>query len=176
MAKECLNCHAHVLKQIRGLSHHVQGTDVSGKHCYACHWEATANGRINSLYHKAESIKKNTRAKDRKVYLVIWDKGVRPASINRAALRLRFARQLLVRLWNGLKLLKFSQHCLGCHCDENNTTRPFEGDTSVPIKYAWDGQSVASRYSQKGATVWGKYSTAATNKKHQVIKSFFCPW
>src|SRR6185369_16104656 len=64
------------------------------------------------------------------------------------------------------------RHCLGCHSDSSNNTRPFIGDTGVPVKYAWDSQSVASRYSQKGVTTWGKYSTSSTNKKQRVTKAF----
>ena len=72
MAKDCIDCHAEVLMQLRGNSHHVQGVGVSGKHCYACHWEATAEGRINSKYHKAESAKKPAKIKGGNVDLVVW--------------------------------------------------------------------------------------------------------
>ncbi|RJR19561.1 MAG: hypothetical protein C4581_04740 [Nitrospiraceae bacterium] len=61
------------------------------------------------------------------------------------------------------ELLKINQHCLGCHSAQNNTIQPF-GDGKTPKQYAWDGRSIAERYSQTGTTAWGKYSnTSSTN-------------
>src|SRR5512138_1798256 len=57
MAKDCISCHADVIKQLRGNSHHIQGVGISGRHCYACHWEATAEGRINEHYHNKRTWK-----------------------------------------------------------------------------------------------------------------------
>jgi hypothetical protein len=55
---------------------------------------------------------------------------------------------------------RITTHCLGCHSDQNNLTTPF-GDGKTPKQYAWDGTSVAARYSQTGTTTWGKYTSAA---------------
>lgn len=171
MAKECLDCHADILKQMKGNSHHVQGVAVSGRHCYACHWEATAEGRINVSHHRSPA-KKSTKVKDRKVDLVIWEQAVRPTVYKPGLTAITFLASKLGTPTERAEVAKVTRHCLGCHSDNFNVIRTFSGDTNVPVKYAWDGQSVASRYSQKGGTLWGKYSTAATNKKQRVIKSF----
>ena len=55
------------------------------------------------------------------------------------------------------EIQKISYHCLGCHSDQNNTSQPF-GDGKTPRQYAWDGTSVAARYSQTGTTQWDKYN------------------
>ena len=172
MAKECIDCHADVLKQLKGNSHHVQGVGISGKHCYACHWEATAEGRINAEYHKAATAKKSLKVKPGKVDLVIWEKSVRPTAYKPGSTAVTFISSAIGTPAERAEVAKVTLHCLGCHSDSNNNSRPFVGDASVPLKYAWDGQSVASRYSQRGVTAWGKYSTAATNKKQRVTKSF----
>ena len=172
MAKECIDCHADVLKQLKGNSHHVQGTGVSGRHCYACHWEATAEGRINALYHKTTSSKKSAKVRSRAVDLVIWEHGVRPSTYKPGYTAVTFLASSIGTPSEREEVAKVTTHCLGCHSDASNGTRPFAGDEGAPLKYAWDGQSVASRYSQKGVAAWGKYSTAGTNKKQRVTKAF----
>jgi len=59
------------------------------------------------------------------------------------------------------ELLKINQHCLGCHSAQNSTAKPF-GDGKTPQQYAWDGRSIAERYSQTGTTPWGKYTDTST--------------
>ena len=59
------------------------------------------------------------------------------------------------------ELLKINQHCLGCHSAQNSAVIPF-GDGKTPMQYAWDGRSIAERYSQTGTTSWGKYSDTST--------------
>ncbi|HEY3309025.1 MAG TPA: hypothetical protein VGJ93_11270 [Desulfuromonadaceae bacterium] len=172
VASDCIGCHANVLKQLRGNSHHIQGTRISGKHCYACHWEATATGLINPQYHQGNIRKKSSKVKKGKVDLVIWAKGERPTAYIPEDTAVTFISSAIGTPAERDEVAKITRHCLGCHSDSNNNTRPFLGDTNIPLKYAWDGQSIASRYSQKDVTTWGKYSTAATNKKQRVIKAF----
>jgi hypothetical protein len=170
IAKECIDCHAEVLMQLRGNSHHIQGTEVSGSHCYACHWEATAEGRINAQYHNAATSDNSSGVK--KVDLVVWVEDVRPTAYKPGITAVTFLTSAIGTPGEREEVEKVTRHCLGCHSDPNNNTRPFVGDNGISGKYAWDGQSVASRYSQKGITTWGKYSTPSTNKKQRVTKSF----
>jgi len=167
LAQECIDCHAEVSKQFRGNSHHIQSVDLSGKHCYACHWEATIDGRINVQYHAVYDGKNSAQ-----VDLVLWNRGQRPKVyiLNETALTFRHSDISTAR--ERAAVATVTRHCLGCHGDQNNDLRPFEGDGRTPREYAWDGQSVASRYSNKGVAVWGKYSTATTNKKQRITKSF----
>lgn len=171
-AHECIDCHIDVAKQFRGNSHHIQGTGVAGKHCYACHWEATIDGRINKQYHPDSSLEKP--AKDRRllVNLVVWRSGQRPTVYTLNETALIFMPSDISTANERIAVATVTRHCLGCHSDQNNDTRPFEKDSRTPREYAWDGQSVASRYSNKGTAAWGKYSTATTNKKQHIVKSF----
>ena len=172
MARECINCHTDVLKQLRGNSHHIQGTGISGKHCYSCHWEATEEGKVNVRYHRNTVAKTTPKVANSAVHLVVWKDGERPTVYKLGKTAVTFLTSAIGTASEREEVAKVTLHCLGCHSDSNNNTHPFFGDSSVPIKYAWDGQSVASRYSQKGVTTWGKYSTATTNKKQRVAKSF----
>jgi hypothetical protein len=160
------------MKQFKSNSHHIQGTNLSGKHCYACHWEATPEGLINAQYHVDISAKASAKTKKREVHLVVWDQGKRPTVYKSASTAITYNIMSIGTQSERKDIAKLTTHCLGCHSDSANAVRPFSGDAGVPLKYAWDGQSVASRYSQKGVTVWGKYSTANTNKKQQVSKAF----
>ena len=171
-AKDCIDCHAAIMKSFKGNSHHIQASGgISAKHCYACHWEAKSDGRVNELYHAVPS-KKSAKSNLAKVDLVIWASGVRPETYKLGVTAVSFLPSAIGTSSEREEISRISQHCLGCHRDENNASRPFVGDVSTPIAYAWDGQSVSSRYSQKGVTAWGKYSTANTNKKQHVTKSF----
>lgn len=173
MARECIDCHAGVFSQFRGNSHHVQGVDVSGRHCHACHWEALANGAVNEAYHNGVvAVKKPSTARDAKVDLVVWENGRRPTVYKKGRTAVTFLASAIGTATERAEVAKVTRHCLGCHSDGGNSTRPFAGDPNQPFRYAWDGQSIASRYSQTGTTTWGKYSTAATNKKQRVTKSF----
>ncbi len=171
-AKECIDCHSDILKQFRSNSHHVQGTGLTGSHCYACHWEATADGRINAQYHKTTSAKRTVKTKSSVVDLVVWENGVRPDSYKQGSTAVTFSTSSIGSSSERKAIAKVTTHCLGCHNDAANEARPFAGDDGVPLKYAWDGQSVGSRYAAKGATIWGKYSTASTNKKSKIIKAY----
>ena len=161
MAEDCLDCHKEIAGDFASRSHHIQGVAVSGSHCYACHWEAQADGSLNAGYHR----------RDGQVDLVIWGNMSRPTKykLNDSAVIYSFksvGSKDERAAFSGITL-----HCLSCHNDQNSTTATFSGDRNTPGSYAWDRESIASRYSDKGITTWGKYSTATSNKKHQVIKA-----
>ena len=80
LAAGCLDCHAGTVEgrtdvkgALNAASHHVQGVAATGRHCYACHWEATPDGRINEQYHAGTATEKN-----KGVDLVVWGAAVRP--------------------------------------------------------------------------------------------------
>jgi hypothetical protein len=172
-AQECVDCHTDIVGaasdvtgQMKGSSHHVQGITISGRHCYACHWEATSDGRINKRYHTGD------KSKGAVIDLVVWSAGKRPTAYKPDITVTMFKPSLIATPRERDAVAKITKHCLSCHSDQNNDTRPFAGDTNTPRQYAWDGQSVAARYSQKGTTRWGKYSTAQSNRKMRVIKAY----
>ena len=153
----CLGCHSvtqgnrvAVAAQFGGSnSHHIQGAITDDK-CYQCHWEANSDGTINQAYH-------NSSVSGAAVDLVVYGSGVRPTSytVGSTAVQYHYTTSI-----NRSGLQKITIHCLGCHSDQNNAATPF-GDGKTPKQYAWDGTSVAARYSQSGATSWGKYTSAA---------------
>lgn len=178
-AKNCIDCHsrivgsrANVVGAMKSGSHHVQGVALTARHCYACHWEATAEGGVNKRFHSGKNRKASTKAKNAKVNLVIWGNGQRPKVYKLYSTAVEFETSSIGSSGERSDIAQITRHCLGCHNDQNNETLPFAGDARTPRSYAWDRQSVASRYSQKGVTSWGKYSTASTNKKKLVTKSF----
>jgi hypothetical protein len=65
---------------------------------------------------------------------------------------------------------KISNQCLSCHSDQNNDTVPF-GDFKTPRQYAWDLQSVASRYLQLGVATWGKYASTPNAAQKNITKA-----
>lgn len=170
LAQECVECHGEVLKQFNGTSHHVQGADISGKHCFACHWEATPDGQINPKFHSGPA-KKSSRRSHGAVDLVIWKDGARPAAYKDGISAVAFRPSAIGQVSERTQVAQVTRHCLGCHNDGSNAVQPFAGDVNTPLVYAWDGQSVASRYSEKGVTTWGKYSTAKSNGKMKVTKA-----
>lgn len=161
-AKECLECHKETDKAFNSASHHVQGTKLTSTHCYACHWEATATGAINKKYHTP---------KRGKIDLVVWNDGARPVKYSVGKTAVVFSPSAIATKDERKEIAKITLHCLGCHSDSSNDSSPF-GDDKTPRQYAWDGQSVASRYANKGTANWGKYSTANTNRKSSVTKAF----
>jgi hypothetical protein len=187
LPRDCTKCHAgtvgkrmDVMGQMKANSHHVQGVEVSNKHCYACHWESTAEGLIDTVYHTGYNYKSYTSVKNDYVDLVVWGAGTRPTAyrqLSSAAGRATATRFLAVGMGTAAErdeVGKITNHCLSCHSDQNNETIPF-GDYRTPRQYAWDYQSVGSRYAQTGAaarTSWGKYSTSATNRKKRIVKAF----
>lgn len=160
-AETCLDCHPAVLKQFRGNSHHIQGVDATNRHCYSCHWEATEDGAVNSDYHRSSS----------SVKLVVWSNGKRPAEYLNGKTAVTFAPDAIGTGKERGEVAKITVHCLSCHGDEAMKSTPFGGDPNTPAKYAWDKESIASRYARKDTTSWGKYSTANSNRKKQVSKA-----
>ncbi len=163
----CLGCHgvvqgarAAVGGQFLANSHHVQVDPVTDAHCYQCHWEANSDGKINSNYHGGPS---NSGAD---VDLVIYGVGSRP---------LDYTEGTTAVLYNSAgsraEIEEINDHCLGCHSDQNSTSEPF-GDGKTPQEYAWDGSSVASRYSQTEKTTWGKYTSVANAAKKTLQKAY----
>jgi predicted CxxxxCH...CXXCH cytochrome family protein len=158
----CLGCHsvaqggrAAIAGQFSASSHHIQG-EVTDAKCSQCHWEANQNGTINPLYHGGSV------SPGAPVDLVIFGTTARPESytLTGNATAVQYTP-------NGTRgeIEKISTHCIGCHSDRNNSSQPF-GDAKSPNHYAWDGTSVAARYSQSATTTWGKYSTAkGANKR-----------
>ncbi|GAM11251.1 hypothetical protein OR1_03562 [Geobacter sp. OR-1] len=163
--EECLDCHVDVTTQMGSGSHHVQKTGVSGKHCYACHWEARPDGGIDNRYHTGGS-------QNAPVDLVIWGEGTRPTEYRSGITAVTYTPSEIATARERTAVGGITRHCLGCHSDGNNAILPFSGDPNSPSRYSWDGQSVASRYSAAGTTTWGKYSTSASNKKMRLTKAF----
>jgi hypothetical protein len=172
-ARECVDCHAgtpgarsDVVSQMKGSSHHVQGAKLDGRHCYACHWEATAEGRIDERFHGG------AESEGAAVDLVVWGEGRRPTVYMPQSSAVMFRSALIGTPAERVEIAGVTTHCLSCHSDRNSETRPFAGDANTPRQYAWDGLSVAARYSQKGGSTWGKYSTAQSNRKMRVTKAY----
>lgn len=147
-------------------SHHVQGVAVDNRHCYACHWEATATGGVDPRFHEGKT------SSSGKVDLVIWGEGLRPTVHREGSTAVGFRPAAIGTPEERTEIGGITSHCLSCHSERNNELTPFAGDDQTPRRYAWDRKSIADRYSQKGVTTWGKYSTATSNKKQQVNKAF----
>ena len=162
-ARECLDCHAATLGQLRANSHHIQGVAPNGRHCYACHWEATASGDVDERYHQT---------KDGVVDLVVWQDGSRPTEHQGGRTSLPFRPAAIGTDGERKEVAGITLHCLSCHNDATSRTTTFSGDPNVPGAYAWDRESIASRYANRETVTWGKYSTASTNKKQRIIKAF----
>ena len=196
-ARDCTKCHKdaigarmNIMKQFSSNSHHVQADKVTNKHCYACHWESTPEGVINTDRHAGYNSKTHTSQKDAAVDLVIWQPGVRPTSFDNDGLNnndtaTSFLASKIDTTKPGNTLVmqraevdKVSKHCLGCHSDQNNTVEPFNmvdpahGDCKTPIQYAWDRASIASRYSSTGTAILGKYTTTTNAAKKNITKAY----
>ena len=172
-AKECLECHngtagagADIQGRFTSGSHHVQATGITSKHCYACHWEARPDGTVDTKYHSGAG------GGDARVDLVVWGAGNRPTVFTLASSAVSFRASALGTVAERAEVAGVTTHCLGCHSDRNNDTRPFAGDPNTPRRFAWDGMSVDARYSQKGTAFWSPYSTATSNGKKKVVKAF----
>lgn len=159
----CLGCHsasinnrAAITNQFNGNSHHVQGTLISGEHCYQCHWEANSDGSINGAYH---------RTSGPQVDLVVYGAGTRPTA-NSTTTAVQY-------IANGSRteMTKINSHCIGCHSDANKTITPF-GDGKTPAAYAWDANSIAAKFGDTGTTPWGKYAGTNVTPKSTVTKAF----
>lgn len=185
LPRDCTKCHNGTIKgrmdimgQFRANSHHVQADKVTNKHCYACHWEATEFGLINTDYHSGYNYKTYERASGREVDLVIWGPGERPTTYTDGTTAVTFTANKIGTIDERTEVSKITQVCLGCHSDQNKNTEPFSivdpdhADCKKPIQYAWDKTSIASRYSQTGTATWGKYTTTSNAAKKDITKAF----
>ncbi len=173
----CTGCHSTVqggerkavATEFSAQSHHVQKAGgVTGNDCYQCHWEANSDGSINTTYHK--------QVKGDVVDLVVWSGGTRPTTYTAGTSAVQYTA-------NGTRaqIDSLNKVCLGCHTGGTYGTAPANpfSDGNSPSKYAWDGKSIAERYSQTGTAKWSQYSTSGgspaiggTNGKHKIIKAF----
>ncbi|GAB7026999.1 CxxxxCH/CxxCH domain c-type cytochrome [Geotalea toluenoxydans] len=175
----CVKCHAgsignrgDVIGQFNSNSHHVQGVTLTGRQCYACHWEATEFGTIDATYHEGFNFNSYSGVKDAKVDLVVWQKERRPTFYS-ATSAIQFIANRIATVNEREEVGKLNNHCISCHSDQNNSATPFN-DCKTPRQYAWDGQSIASRYQQKGTTTWGKVNSGSwpdANRKDTVVKA-----
>ncbi|OGU18065.1 MAG: cytochrome C [Geobacteraceae bacterium GWC2_53_11] len=184
LPRDCTKCHSgtvgkrmDVMGQMKSNSHHVQGVEVNNKHCYKCHWEATAEGLIDVQYHGGYNYKNYSSVKNDTVDLVIYGNGVRPAvyrNVSTVAGRATATTFLASNMGTSEErdeVGKITSHCVSCHSDQNNDTTPFD-DCKTPRQYAWDLQSVASRYLQLGIATWGKYAGTPNAARKDITKSF----
>ncbi len=187
LPRDCTKCHAgtignrmDIIGQMKANSHHVQGVEITDKVCYQCHWEATPEGLINTDYHSGYNYKTYTSVRNAEVDLVVYGPGYRPtvyreySTADGRATVSRFLASSIGTTDERANVGRITNHCLGCHSDQNNNTRPF-GDCKTPRQYAWDLQSIASRYTQTGTTSWGKYNSTTypnANRKDTVTKAF----
>jgi predicted CxxxxCH...CXXCH cytochrome family protein len=174
LPRDCTKCHAgpilgrmDVMTQFGANSHHVQGVPVSNRHCYACHWESTNAGLIDLKHHTGFNYKTYSSASNDVVDLVLYSAGKRPTFYSSTSATTFLAKNIGTAKERD-EAGKVTNHCLSCHSDQNNEAMPFN-DCKTPRHYAWDGLSIAARYSQSGTTPWGKYGT---NGKSGVIKAF----
>ncbi len=185
LPRDCTKCHngviygrMDIMGQLRSNSHHIQGVQITNKHCYACHWEATPEGLIDNNYHSGYNYKTYASVKDDPVDLVIWGAGVRPTTYVDGTTAVSFEKNKIGTVNERTEVAEVTQVCLGCHSDQNNDVEPFNivdpdnGDCKTPREYAWDRTSVAARYSQMGTTTWGKYTGTANAAKKNLTKSF----
>jgi predicted CxxxxCH...CXXCH cytochrome family protein len=178
--RDCTKCHAgtigmrmDIMGQMNANSHHVQGNKVTNKQCYACHWESTPEGLIDVRYHLGYNYKLYTSVKNAPSQLVVWKPGLRPTYYN-STTAVSFLASNVGTANERSEVAKLTNVCLSCHSDQNNNTQPFN-DCKTPRQYAWDGQSIAARYSQTGTTQWGKYNSSTypkANQKDKVTKAF----
>jgi hypothetical protein len=162
-AGDCLGCHKDIARQLQGSSHHIQGVSPSGRHCFACHWEATATGEPDERYHRRDP---------GQIELVIWKDGARPEEHTPGVTALTYSARTVGTEGERAAFAGITRHCLSCHNERTGTTPTFAGDSTPPGRYAWDKSSIDSRYSDRGVTTWGKYSTATSNRKMGVKKAF----
>ena len=162
----CLGCHAGsinkraaITPQFGGNSHHVQDVDVTGEHCFQCHWEANSDGSINRTYHHSST-------PGGPVELVIYGAGVRPSTYAIGTTAVQY-------IANGSRteMAKINSVCISCHSDQNKTVQPFE-DGKTPAIYAWDGSSIGTKYADTTTTPWGKYTGTKVTPKNTVTKAF----
>ncbi|ABB32695.1 cytochrome c [Geobacter metallireducens GS-15] len=179
LPRDCTKCHSgtigkrmDIMGQMRSNSHHVQRAngEVKNTDCYQCHWEATPQGLIDVDYHEGYNYKIYSSVKNAKVDLVVWKPRVRPTFYNTTT-AIQFLASNIGTASERAEAAKVTNHCIGCHSDQNNDTDVF-GDCKTPRQYAWDRSSIAARYQQTGTTTWGKYAGTANAARKNQTKAF----
>jgi len=162
LPRDCTKCHdgaillrMDIMRQFNGQSHHVQGIEVTNEHCYECHWEATPEGLIDNTYHLGYNYKTYTSVANSPSDLVIYGPETRPTEYTLGVTATTFDATKIGTAEERAEVAKVTEHCLGCHSDQNNDFDPF-GDCKTPRQYAWDRQSIAARYEETGTTTYGK--------------------
>ncbi len=185
LPRDCTKCHdgalgnrIDILGQFRSNSHHVQGIEVTNRHCYACHWEATDIGLINVDYHAGYNFKTHVTTQGAAADLVIWGAGTRPTTYDAGVTGTSFDATQIGTAGERAQVGNVTLVCLACHSDQNNDTEcfgvvdPTHNDCKTPRQYAWDRTSIGARYSQTGTTLWGKHVTAPNSAQKDVLKAF----
>jgi len=178
LPRDCTKCHngyigkrKDAIGDFKALSHHVQGVEITNKHCYICHWEATELGLINTDYHLGYNYKTHVTVKDAPIHLVILGPQTRPTNYELGVTAVEYNANKIGTSDERTEVAKITQVCLSCHSDQNNDWQPY-GDCKTPRQYAWDRQSIASRYSQTGTTTWGKYTATPNAAKKNIAKAY----
>jgi predicted CxxxxCH...CXXCH cytochrome family protein len=180
LPRDCVKCHAgiigkrmDVMTQFKSNSHHVQGVEVTNRHCYQCHWESTKAGLIDVNYHTGYNYKTYTSVKNAVVDLVVYGANKRPTVYKEYSTAIRFLASNMSsdNATARTESAKVTNHCLSCHSDQNNDFKPFD-DCKTPRQYAWDFQSIDARYSQLWTATWGKYPSTAGAAPKNITKSF----
>ncbi|MBI5190417.1 MAG: thrombospondin type 3 repeat-containing protein, partial [Nitrospirae bacterium] len=150
----CIVCHSNVglatmagrrsmQEEFTRASHHIVASswqNIQPADCAACHAEGNADGTINPTYHK--------QMPGQPVYLKVY--GTFPDVVDIVSYKAFRNNSSLSRV------------CLGCHSDTNKTATPYS-DGRNPNTYAWDYNSVKSKWGNNGTTPWGKFSSKLYN-------------
>jgi predicted CxxxxCH...CXXCH cytochrome family protein len=186
LPRDCTMCHAGIINKRVDIitqlsatnSHHIQGVEVTNKHCYACHWEATEEGLINIEYHSGYNYITHESVLNQAADLVIWGPGERPTNYEYGVTATSFLATDIGTENERTQVTNITAMCLSCHSEQNNDTEPFNlvdpehGDCKTPNQYSWDGTSIGERYSQTETTTWGKYETVPGAAQKNITKAF----
>ncbi|WP_432821012.1 CxxxxCH/CxxCH domain c-type cytochrome [Trichloromonas sp.] len=171
--RDCTKCHdgavngrTDTIRQFRGQSHHVQDVELSNKHCYECHWEATSHGLIDNRFHAGYNYKTHASVLNAKVDLTIYGAEKRPTEYVLDSTATIFNAVSIGTAAERENVGNVTKNCIGCHSDQNNDYEPFQ-DCKTPRQYAWDRTSIDARYSQEGVVNFGKHGDANAAKKIQ---------
>jgi len=168
--------------------------------------------KIVKYMHQGYNFKTRTGVKDDETNLVIWQPntatptvGTRPVVYSASTAATFYATSIAAvfrtdplpteaeKTAERQNVGNVTNHCIGCHSDQNNDAQPFSycvsplyttkdtclssgnqwiSDCKTPRQYAWDRMSIAARYSQTGTTKWGKYTTTENASKKDITKAY----
>lgn len=189
LPRDCTKCHSgtvgdrmDITGQMKGASHHVQrdSGEIKNTDCWFCHWESTEEGLIDLNRHAGFNYRTYATTTNGTVDLVVLGPQFRPTeyvTIGTSTIPVTAVEFIASRVTTTLErdeVEKVSVVCLSCHSDQNNDWEPF-GDCKTPRQYAWDRQSIASRYTNTGTATWGKYSNRPEYPnvaKKNMVKAF----